>query len=130
MNRVSRADNGEALLKSVDRQLLRAAQAVPDRSSIRDWLAGASWPTIVAWIGVQLAEALEEAHRQGVLHRDVKPANVLLSGEGIPKLADFNVSLTGAAGSRRCRVHVRGLDRLHGAGTPQSSFRRSVVHAR
>ena len=89
---------GDALLKSVDRQLLRAAQVVPDRSSVRDWLGGASWPMIVAWIGVQMAEALDEAHHQGVLHRDVKPANVLLSGEGIPKLADFNVSLTGAAG--------------------------------
>ena len=90
--------NGEVLLRSVDRQLLRAAQVVPDRSAIRDWLASASWPMVVAWTGLQLAEALEEAHRQDVLHRDVKPANVLLSAEGIPKLADFNVSLTGAAG--------------------------------
>tara|TARA_R110002049_G_scaffold2750_2_gene21531 strand:- start:338765 stop:341035 length:2271 start_codon:yes stop_codon:yes gene_type:complete len=89
---------GDSLLASVDRQMLRSAQAVPDRSSIRDWLAEATWPMIVVWIGVQLAEALEEAHRQGVLHRDVKPANVLLSGEAVPKLADFNVSLTGAAG--------------------------------
>jgi len=89
---------GEMLLRSVDRQMLRSAQAVPDRSSIRNWLGEAPWPMVVAWTGVQLAEALAEAHQQGVLHRDVKPANVLLSGEGVPKLADFNVSLTGAAG--------------------------------
>src|SRR5205085_11245230 len=44
------------------------------------------------WVGARLAEALDHAHCRGVLHRDVKPANVLLTAEGAPKLADFNVS--------------------------------------
>jgi serine/threonine protein kinase len=44
------------------------------------------------WLGARLAEALAHAHRLGVLHRDVKPANVLLSRYGRPLLADFNVS--------------------------------------
>ena len=46
-------------------------------------------------IGAELAEALEAAHRQGVLHRDLKPANVMLTASGA-KLLDFGVArLTG-----------------------------------
>ncbi|MBJ8343837.1 serine/threonine-protein kinase [Antrihabitans sp. YC2-6] len=42
--------------------------------------------------GVKLSGALETAHRAGVLHRDVKPANVLLSEYGEPQLSDFGIA--------------------------------------
>ncbi|MFR9752696.1 protein kinase domain-containing protein [Nocardia sp. 004] len=42
--------------------------------------------------GVKLAGAIESAHRARILHRDVKPANVLLSGYGEPQLTDFGIS--------------------------------------
>ncbi|NKY47712.1 serine/threonine-protein kinase [Nocardia cerradoensis] len=43
-------------------------------------------------VGVKLAGAIESAHRVHVLHRDVKPANVLLSRYGEPQLTDFGIA--------------------------------------
>ena len=43
-------------------------------------------------IGIQLASAVETAHRAGLLHRDIKPANVLTSQYGTPGLTDFGIA--------------------------------------
>ncbi len=43
-------------------------------------------------IGVRMAGALEVAHRADVVHRDVKPANILLSSFGEPQLTDFGIA--------------------------------------
>ncbi|KAA0024517.1 serine/threonine-protein kinase [Antrihabitans cavernicola] len=43
-------------------------------------------------IGVKLAGAVESAHRVGILHRDVKPANVLVTDYGEPQLTDFGIA--------------------------------------
>jgi len=50
-----------------------------------------SWPDAVAG-GIAIAGALESAHRAGVLHRDVKPENILISRYGELKLADFGLA--------------------------------------
>lgn len=49
-------------------------------------------------IGVQISSAVESAHRTGVLHRDIKPGNILLTAYGHPVLSDFGIaSSLGAA---------------------------------
>ncbi len=50
-----------------------------------------SWPEATR-MGVRLAGALESAHRVGTLHRDVKPANILLSDYGEPQITDFGIA--------------------------------------
>jgi serine/threonine protein kinase/tetratricopeptide (TPR) repeat protein len=74
------------------------------RGTLRKWLEevtspqqageGAGGPVSLeetVEIVAQVAEALDYAHRQGVIHRDVKPNNILLTRDGRPLLADFGL---------------------------------------
>lgn len=68
-----------------------------DGRSVRDLIKarGRLDDTQVAGIGGEIAAALSSAHAAGVIHRDVKPANVLISSQGQVKVTDFGIALSG-----------------------------------
>ncbi|MGO4614386.1 protein kinase [Nocardia sp. 2YAB30] len=85
------ADGGALLLRAIDAAMESKGEIRPSDSSVRAEIAELSWPETVAWVGRRLADALDYAEHHGVLHHDIKPANVLFTAEGIPKLADFAI---------------------------------------
>ncbi len=69
------------------------AMGFVDGGSLKDLIAqGPVEPAYAASIGAQLADALDYAHKQGIVHRDVKPSNVLMTRDGRPMLTDFGIA--------------------------------------
>ena len=55
-------------------------------------LGALSYVGAVVWMASRLADGLAHAHERGILHRDMKPANILLTDDGRPMLLDFNLA--------------------------------------
>ncbi len=120
------------ILRSLDHpgivRLLDAGEHEGDRFLVMELVQGADLESLIeahtklnaidaAQIGFELASALALAHRRGVVHRDVKPSNVLIDRSGKVKLVDFGVARLGKqTGNKKGseRLTIRGSRR----GTP------------
>ncbi|KAA9152560.1 serine/threonine protein kinase [Amycolatopsis acidicola] len=77
-------DNGQPCLVMEYLQSTSLAEVLRDRKTLP--------PQEVASIGAQIAAALKEAHAVGIVHRDIKPGNILLADNGLVKITDFGIS--------------------------------------
>jgi eukaryotic-like serine/threonine-protein kinase len=67
-------------------------ECLPGRTLADDLKRGPLSEHDVREVGVAIAGALDAAHRVGIVHRDVKPGNVLFADDGTPKIADFGIA--------------------------------------
>ncbi len=88
--------------------IMEYVRGVPYKRMIRD--SGGGIPEIeVLRVALQIARALDHAHQHQILHRDVKPENILITDDGTAKLCDFGLARDAGAAPG---------GRTHAIGTP------------
>lgn len=112
-----------------------------DGRTLHEWIYGRKLHTgkpaddllRILLISTQIAWGLNHAHRRGVIHQDVKPANIMMTSEGSPKVTDFGLA-------RRLDYHESGMDSAIRQTTvaitgmtpaycsPEQAFRDHITH--
>ena len=92
-----------------EHEVFLVSELVPGRTLAELMSAGALADRDVARVGATLCDALDHAHARGVIHRDVKPQNVMVlaepaAGAGFAKLTDFGVAHVSAGGDPLTRT--------------------------
>ena len=117
-----------------------AAESGESGQPARHFLRRASHIQAAAWIAARLAEGLEHAHSRGLIHRDMKPSNVLIADDGTPMLLDFNLATDTGNDAEGARAMFGGtlpymapehLDAFnpHGKTSPETVDERSDIYA-
>jgi eukaryotic-like serine/threonine-protein kinase len=104
-NIVSVYDQG----RSEDGAYYMAMEYVP-RGTLKDRIQrdGALAPDAAVGVALQIADALQAAHEKGVIHRDIKPQNVLVTHMGDVKVTDFGIARAASATKVTRTGHVLG----------------------
>jgi serine/threonine protein kinase/tetratricopeptide (TPR) repeat protein len=69
------------------------AMQIVEGQSLKDVIAGKDLPIDrILEIGIQVCEGLQAAHEKGIIHRDVKPSNILLDSHGRVRIVDFGLA--------------------------------------
>ena len=74
--------------------LIPIVMELVDGITLKQYLqkAGALCPSEVLSFTTQIAKALKHAHNKGIIHRDIKPQNIMLLRDGMIKVADFGIA--------------------------------------